>query len=129
MELGRSDERQGRAARNLVSKSYAFAAPRVGGGGHGSGAQAARATSTAGFPSGGAEEKKSVKKKTTQEQPQPKRTFVPTGSKSTANEEPAPNEEMQRNTKQVDEFRKVNDIDNELKIRRRWVIYQCTSWH
>jgi hypothetical protein len=48
--------------------------------------------------------------------------FIPTGSKSTANEEPAPDEEMQWKY-EVDEFGEANDIDNELKIRR-WVIHQ-----
>jgi hypothetical protein len=48
--------------------------------------------------------------------------FVPTGSKSTANEEPAPDEEMQWKY-EIDEFGEANDIDNELKIRR-WVIHQ-----
>ena len=47
---------------------------------------------------------------------------VPTGSKSTANEEPAPDEEMQWKY-EVDEFGEANDTDNELKIRR-WVIHQ-----
>jgi hypothetical protein len=53
---------------------------------------------------------------------QPRRMFVPTGSKSTANEEPAPDEEMQWKY-EVDELGEANDIDNELKIRR-WVIHQ-----
>jgi hypothetical protein len=35
----------------------------------------------------------------------------------TANEEPAPDEEMQWKY-EVDEFGEANDIDNELKIRR-----------
>ena len=48
--------------------------------------------------------------------------FIPTGSKSTANEEPAPDEEMQWKY-EIDEFGEANDIDNELKIRR-WVIHQ-----
>ena len=53
---------------------------------------------------------------------QPRRMFIPTGSKSTANEEPAPDEEMQWKY-EVDEFGVANGIDNELKIRR-WVIHQ-----
>jgi hypothetical protein len=38
-------------------------------------------------------------------------------SKSTANEEPAPDEEMQWKY-EVDEFGEANDIDNELKTQR-----------
>jgi hypothetical protein len=53
---------------------------------------------------------------------QPRRMSVPTGSKSTANEEPAPDEEMQWKY-EIDEFGEANGIDNELKIRR-WVIHQ-----
>jgi hypothetical protein len=48
--------------------------------------------------------------------------FIPTGSKSTANEEPAPDEEIQWKY-DVDEFGEANAIDNELKIRR-WAIHQ-----
>jgi hypothetical protein len=48
--------------------------------------------------------------------------FIPAGSKSTANEEPAPDEEIQWKY-EVDELGEANDIDNELKIRR-WVIHQ-----
>jgi hypothetical protein len=51
---------------------------------------------------------------------QPRRMFVPAGSKSTANEQPAPDEEMQWKY-EVDEFGEVNDIDN-VKMRR-WVYY------
>ena len=40
----------------------------------------------------------------------------------TANEEPAPDEEMQWKY-EVDEFGEANDIDNELTTRR-WVIHQ-----
>jgi hypothetical protein len=47
---------------------------------------------------------------------------IPTGSKSTANEEPAPGEEMQWKY-EVGKFGEANGIDNELKIRR-WVIHQ-----
>ena len=58
--------------------------------------------------------------------------FIPTGSKSTANEEPATDEEIQWKH-EIDELglswlefvemEEANDIDNELKIRR-WVIHQ-----
>jgi hypothetical protein len=51
-----------------------------------------------------------------------RRMCIPTGSKSTANGEPAPDEEMQWKY-EVEEFGEANDIDNELKIRR-WVIHQ-----
>jgi hypothetical protein len=47
---------------------------------------------------------------------QPRRVFLPTGSKSTANEEPAPDEEMKWKY-EVDEFGETNGIDNEIKIR------------
>jgi hypothetical protein len=48
--------------------------------------------------------------------------FIPAGSKSTANEEPAHDEEIQWKY-EVDELGEANDIDNELKIRR-WIIHQ-----
>jgi hypothetical protein len=58
--------------------------------------------------------------------------FIHTGSKSTANEEPATDEEIQWKH-EIDELglswlefvemEEANDIDNELKIRR-WVIHQ-----
>ena len=65
---------------------------------------------------------------------QPRMVFIPTGSKSTANEEPATDEEIQWKH-EIDELglswlefvemEEANDIDNELKIRR-WVIHQMT---
>jgi hypothetical protein len=55
---------------------------------------------------------------------QPRRMSIPTGSKSTANEDPSPDEEMQWKY-EVDEFGEANGIDNELKIWR-WVIQSYT---